>query len=120
MTAHITPDFSDKKTLEKYSSAYTLSDMEIFIFPELFYPLVIADIMSPVLWRWRDDPWFRDIRKKNFISKSNRIKQYIIDNYVFNLDLETWGLTEKEKETARFSDFFDMDSAKAIQCTFRL
>src|SRR5665647_3729369 len=74
MTTYITPDFSDKKTLEKYSSAYTLSDMEIFIFPELFYPLVIADIMSPVLWRWRDDPWFRDIRKKNFISKSNRIK----------------------------------------------
>src|SRR5665811_1984485 len=76
--AVLTPDFSDKKTLEKYSSAYTLSDMEIFIFPELFYPLVIAGIMSPVLWRWREDLWFKDIRKKNFISKSNRIKQYII------------------------------------------
>jgi len=38
MTATVSPDFSDKKTLEKYSSAYTLSDMEIFIFPELFYP----------------------------------------------------------------------------------
>jgi len=118
MTAHITPDFSDKKTLEKYSSAYTLSDMEIFIFPELFYPLVIADIMSPVLWRWRDDPWFKDIHKKNFISKSNRIKQYIIDNYVFNLDLETWGLTEKEKETARFSDFFDMEVLKQSNALF--
>lgn len=118
MTARITPDFSDKKTLEKYSSAYTLSDMEIFIFPELFYPLVIADIMSPILWRWRDDPWFRDIHKKNFISKSNRIKQYIIDNYVFNLDLETWGLTEKEKETARFSDFFDMEVLKQSNALF--
>ncbi len=118
MTARITPDFSDKKTLEKYSSAYTLSDMEIFIFPELFYPLVIADIMSPILWRWRDDPWFRDIHKKNFVSKSNRIKQYIIDNYVFNLDLETWGLTEKEKETARFSDFFDMEVLKQSNALF--
>ncbi len=118
MTAHITPDFTDKKTLEKYSSAYTLSDMEIFIFPELFYPLVIADIMSPVLWKWRDDPWFRDMHKKNFISKSNRIKQYIIDNYVFNLDLETWGLTEKEKETARFSDFFDMEVLKQSNALF--
>ena len=38
---------TDKKTLEKYSSVFTLSDMEIFIFPELFYPLVLADIMSP-------------------------------------------------------------------------
>jgi hypothetical protein len=40
---------SDRKELEKYSSAFTLSDMEIFIFPELFYPLVLADIMSPVI-----------------------------------------------------------------------
>ena len=89
-------DFSDKKTLEKFSSAFTLSDMEIFIFPELFYPLVIADIMSPILWTWRDDPWFRDMEKKSFNNKVNRIKQYIIQNYVFNLDLSTWGLTSKE------------------------
>jgi hypothetical protein len=118
MTADLSPDFSDRKTLEKYSSAYTLSDMEIFIFPELFYPLVIADIMSPVIWKWKDDPWFRDMHKKNFISKANRIKQYIIDNYVFNLDLETWGLTEKEKETARFSDFFDIEVLKQSNALF--
>lgn len=43
-------DFSDKTTLEKYSSAFSLSDMEIFVFPELLFPLVIANIMSPVLW----------------------------------------------------------------------
>lgn len=118
MTAFTKPDFSDRKTLEKYSSAYTLSDMEIFIFPELFYPLIIADIMSPLLWRWRDDPWFTDIHKKNFISRANRIKQYIIDNYVFNLDLETWGLTEKEKETARFSDFFDIEVLRQSNALF--
>jgi YHS domain-containing protein len=112
------PDFSDRKTLEKYSSACTLSDMEIFIFPELFFPLVIADIMSPLLWRWRDDPWFSDMHRKNFISRVNRIKQYIIDNYVFNLDLETWGLTEKEKETARFSDFFNMEILKQSNALF--
>ena len=103
----IKPDFSDRKTLEKYSSAYTLSDMEIFIFPELFYPLVIANIMSPQIWKWREDQWFKDIEKKNFTYKVNRIKQYIIDNYIFNLDLETWGLTDKKTELARFSDFFD-------------
>ena len=109
MTSPISPDFSDKKTIEKYSSAYTLSDMEIFIFPDLFYPLVLANIMSPVIWRWRDDPWFSEMHRKNFISKANRIKQYIIDNYIFNLDLETWGLTDKEKEKARFSEFFDTE-----------
>ncbi len=118
MTANISPDFSDKKTLEKYSSAYTLSDMEIFIFPDLFYPLVLANIMSPVIWRWRDDPWFSEMHRKNFISKSNRIKQYIIDNYIFNLDLETWGLTEKETEKARFSDFFDTELLRQSNALF--
>lgn len=118
MTSHISPDFSDKKTLEKYSSAYTLSDMEIFIFPDLFYPLVLANIMSPVIWRWRDDPWFSEMPRKNFISRANRIKQYIIDNFIFNLDLETWGLTEKEKETARFSDFFDTELLRQSNALF--
>lgn len=118
MTSFLSPDFSDNKTLEKYSSAYTLSDMEIFIFPDLFYPLVLANIMSPLIWRWRDDPWFSDMPRKNFISRANRIKQYIIDNYIFNLDLETWGLTEKERETARFSDFFDTELLRQSNALF--
>jgi hypothetical protein len=118
MTHSFNKSISDKKNLEKFSSAFTLSDMEIFIFPELFYPLVIADIMSPILWRWRDDPWFRDIDKKSFNSKANRIKQYIIQNYIFNLDLTTWGLTSKEKEIARFSDFFDMELLKQSNALF--
>jgi hypothetical protein len=111
-------DIDEKKTLEKYSSAFTLSDMEIFIFPELFYPLVLANIMSPVIWRWRDDPWFKDIERKSFIYKINRIKQYIIQNFVFNLDLSTWGLTTKTREIARFSNFFDMDLLKQSNALF--
>jgi hypothetical protein len=118
MDSSFTKDFSDKKILEKYSSAFTLSDMEIFIFPELFYPLILADIMSPELWRWRDDPWFNDIDKKSFTVKANRIKQYIIQNYVFNLDLSTWGLTSKSAEIGRFSDFFDMDMLKQSNALF--
>lgn len=118
MHSDLKPYFSNKKTLEKYSSAFTLSDMEIFIFPELFYPLVIANIMSPVLWKWRDDPWFKDIEKKNFNSKANRIKQYIIQNYIFNLDLSTWGLTTKTKEITRFSDFFDIEMLKQSNALF--
>jgi len=118
MNSALKKDFSDKKTLEKFSSAFTLSDMEIFIFPELFYPLVIADIMSPILWSWRADPWFRDIEKKSFNNKANRIKQYIIQNYVFNLDLSTWGLTSKGDEIGRFSDFFDMELLKQSNALF--
>lgn len=112
------PDFSDKKTVEKYSSAFTLSDMEIFIFPELFYPLILANIMSPIIWEWRNDPWFHDIEKKNFTYKVNRIKQYIIQNYIFNLDLSTWGLTSKERELERFADFFDISLLKQSNALF--
>jgi hypothetical protein len=118
MDSNFSKDFSDKKTLEKYSSAFTLSDMEVFIFPDLFYPLIIADIMSPRLWAWRDDPWFKDIEKKSFTNKANRIKQYIIQNFVFNLDLSTWGLTSKKAEIARFSDFFDMEMLKQSNALF--
>ena len=118
MDSNFKTDFSDKKTLEKYSSAFTLSDMEIFIFPELFYPLILADIMAPELWRWRDDPWFNDIEKKGFTIKANRIKQYIIQNYVFNLDLSTWGLTSKSAEIGRFSDFYDMEMLKQSNALF--
>lgn len=95
--------------LEKYSSAFTLSDMEIFIFPELLYALVLANIMSPEIWKWRDDPWFVGIGKMGPIKKIHRVKQYIMDHYYFNLDLETWGLTDKQTEINRFREFFDME-----------
>ena len=114
----MTVDFTEKKTLEKYSSAFTLSDMEIFIFPQLFYPLVLANIMSPIIWKWRDDAWFRGIEKKGFSYKANRIKQFIIQNYVFNLDLSTWGLTTKTREIVRFSDFFDMEVLRQSNALF--
>ncbi len=114
----ITTDFSDRKTLEKYSSAFTLSDMEIFIFPELFYPLVLANILSPVIWEWREDPWFKDIEKRGFTYKVNRIKQFVIQNYVFNLDLATWGLTTKTREIERFSEFFDMEHLRQSNALF--
>ena len=118
MDSKIIPDFSDKKILEKYSSAFTLSDMEIFIFPELFYPIVLANIMSPLLWEWRHDPWFKDIERKGFTYKANRIKQYIIQNYVFNLDLSTWGLTTKTREIDRFRDFFDIELLRQSNALF--
>lgn len=104
--------------LEKYSSAFTLSDMEIFIYPELFYSLVLANIMSPAIWKWKDDPWFKDVHKKSFTYKMNRIKQYIMDHYVFNLDLETWGLTDKKTEIDRFSNSIDPDLLKQSNALF--
>ena len=94
-----------QQELERFSSAVTLSDMEIFIFPELMYSLVLANIMSPRLWQWRDDPWFKGIRKMKPYRRLQRLKQFIMDHYVFNLDLETWGLTDQKRELARFSGF---------------
>ncbi len=114
----ITPDFNDKKTLEKYSSAFTLSDMEIFIFPELFYPLVLANIMSPIIWEWKKEDWFKSIQNKSFTYKVNRVKQYIMEHYVFNLDLETWGMTTKENEISRFKDFFPVEVLQQSNALF--
>ena len=110
-------DFSDIRTLEKYSSAFTLSDMEIFIFPELFYPLVLANIMSPILWEWKNDPWFTDIHKKSFNYKTNRIKQFIIQNFVFNLDLATWPHNQT-KGNSPVQGFFDIDLLKQSNALF--
>ncbi len=90
---------------ERRSSAVTLSDMEVFIFPELVYALLLADIMSPRIWAWRDDPWFAGLEKMKPYRRIMRLKQFIMDHYAFNLDLETWGLTRTAKELARFRDF---------------
>jgi hypothetical protein len=97
----------DPQSVEKYSSAVTLSDMEVFIFPELMYALLLANIMSPLVWRWREDSWFRGLHRQNPYRRIVRTKQYLMDNFAFNLDLDTWGLTTKERELSRFSPFID-------------
>jgi hypothetical protein len=109
---------SKPESVEKYSSAVTLSDMEIFIFPELLYSLVLANIMSPALWKWRDDPWFAGIRAMSPQRRVQRLKQYIMDNYAFNLDLDTWGLTTKERELVRFSSFISTDALAQSNALF--
>ncbi len=91
--------------LEEISSAYTLSDMEIFVFPSLLYPLVLANLMSPAIWKWRDDPWFANFPKLTPYRRILRLKQYVMDHYAFNLDLDTWGLTTQEREMARFAPY---------------
>ncbi len=95
--------------LEKYSSAVTLSDMEVFVFPELIYALVLANIMSPNIWRWRDEDSFKKLKGKDGYKKLMRLRQFIMDEYEFNLDLETWGLTSKTREMARFASFIPPD-----------
>lgn len=95
------------KSQQQRSSAVTLSDMELFIFPELMYGLVLANIMSPRIWRWRDDPWFSGLEEAKPYRRISRLKQYIMDHYVFNLDLNTWGLTTKPRELARFEGLVD-------------
>ena len=108
----------ETKDLEKYSSAITLSDMEIFVFPELLYALLLANIMSPRVWAWRDDPWFAKIDTMSPSKKINRLKQYIIDHYEFNLDLDTWGLTDQESELKRFEPFMDRETISSSNALF--
>ncbi|NLB34251.1 MAG: hypothetical protein GX817_00265 [Elusimicrobia bacterium] len=109
---------SNNLSFEEKTSAITLSDMEIFVFPRLFYSIVLANILSPIIWEWKKDPWFKDIHKKSPRNRIIRLKQFIMDNYVFNLDLETWGLTNKQKEISRFKNFIDTDKLKQANALF--
>ena len=111
-------NFNNKIELERFSSAFTLSDMEIFIFPELFYSLILANIMSPIIWEWKNNQKFENINKKSFNFKINKIKQYIMDNFSFNLDLETWGLTDKNIEIQRFKDIINPEVLKKSNALF--
>ncbi|MGB2809812.1 MAG: hypothetical protein WBC22_18885 [Sedimentisphaerales bacterium] len=99
----------NSEQLEKYTSAITLSDMEIFVFPELMYSLVLADIMSPIIWQWRQLDCFKKLEGKSSYKKLMRLKQFIMDEFEFNLDLETWGLTSKAEELKRFEKFISSD-----------
>ncbi|MCK4913469.1 MAG: hypothetical protein KAS69_02590, partial [Planctomycetes bacterium] len=108
----------DSAQLEKYSSAITLSDMEIFVFPELMYSLVLANIMSPVIWKWRQLDCFKKLEGKSSYKKLLRLKQFIIDEYEFNLDLETWGLTSQKKELERFQEFISPEKIAKSNALF--
>jgi len=104
--------------LERKSSALTLSDMEIFVFPELVYSLLLANLMSPRIWRWRADPWFADLEAMTPYRRIVRLKQYIMEHYAFNLDLDTWGLTTKQRELSRFADFIDAETLRQSNALF--
>jgi len=104
--------------LEKYSSAITLSDMEIFVFPELMYSLLLANIMSPIIWQWRQLDCFKKLQDKSSYKKLMRLKQFVMDEYEFNLDLETWGLTSQAKELKRFEKFISPEAIAKSNALF--
>lgn len=108
----------DLELLEKRSSAMTLSDMEIFVFPELAYSLVLANIMSPVVWEWREMDCFKKLQDRDSYKKLMRLRQFIIDEYEFNLDLETWGLTSKARELKRFERFISPEAIAKSNALF--
>ncbi|HYW78584.1 MAG TPA: hypothetical protein VE890_03370, partial [Thermoguttaceae bacterium] len=108
----------DAKDLEKYSSAITLSDMEVFVFPELMYSLVLANIMSPMLWKWRELEPFKKLEGKTSYRKLMRLRQFIMDEFDFNLDLETWGLTTQETEIKRFADVMSPEQIASSNALF--
>ena len=104
--------------LEKYSSAITLGDMEVFVFPELMYSLVLANIMSPCIWRWREEETFQKLAGKNTYRILMRMRQYVMDEYEFNLDLNTWGLTHKDAELKRFSEYISPENIARSNALF--
>ncbi len=103
---------------EEKSAATTLSDMEIFVFPDLMMSLVLANILSPRLWRWRELEWFDGIREMRPKRRLQRLRQHIMDNYTFNLDLETWGLTSRPRELERFAPFMSPEEISSSNALF--
>ncbi|OHB55306.1 MAG: hypothetical protein A2173_08700 [Planctomycetes bacterium RBG_13_44_8b] len=103
---------------EIYSSAFTLSDMEIFVFPELMYSLLLANIMSPLVWKWRDEDCFKKLEGKDPYKKLMRLRQFIMDEFEFNLDLQTWGLTDKNTEIKRFERFLPAEQISKSNALF--
>jgi len=108
----------DRDKLEKYSSAITLSDMEVFVFAELIYSLVLANIMSPVIWRWRQLECFKRLEGKSPYKRLARLRQFIMDEYEFNLDLNTWGLSSKARELKRFENVISPEAIGASNALF--
>jgi hypothetical protein len=104
--------------LEKYSSAFTLADMEIFVFPELMYSLLLANIMSPIVWKWRNEACFKKLDGKDPYKKLMRLRQFIMDEFEFNLDLQTWGLTDKNTEIKRFEKFLPAEEISKSNALF--
>ncbi|MBI2438205.1 MAG: hypothetical protein HYV36_05260, partial [Lentisphaerae bacterium] len=95
-----------------------LADMEIFVFPELLYSLLLANLMSPCLWRWRAEAWFAGLKTMTPYRRIVRVKQFIMDHYAFNLDLDTWGLTTKPRELRRFAGFIDAEALRQSNALF--
>ncbi len=108
----------ENEDLEKYSSAVTLSDMELFVFPELIYSLVLANIMSPIVWKWRERDSFQKLAGKGSYRRLMRLRQFIMDEFDFNLDLETWGLTDKNAEIKRFGRYMSPEQIAQSNALF--
>ena len=47
-----------------------------------------------------------------------RLKQFVMDEFEFNLDLETWGLTSKAKELKRFEKHISPDDISRSNALF--
>ena len=89
--------------LKTYTSAKMLSDMEILVFPELMYSLALANIISPIIWSWRNLDCFKKLDSKDAYWKVVCLKQFKINEFEFNLN--SWGLTSKDREVERFLQF---------------
>ena len=92
--------------------------MEVFVYPELMYSLVLANIMSPNIWRWRNERTFEKLKGKNPWRKLMRLRQFIMDEYEFNLDIETWGMTGKNRELKRFEHIISPEQVSSSNALF--
>lgn len=112
--------------LERLSNAVSLTVLEIDFLPQKLIPaFLLANLMSPALWEWRDE---KDAVADNGIlySPKNRLNQIqrFFHHYTFtNIDGEPggdpWGLLNFEEEEKRFGKEFVEKIRKEYDATFR-
>ena len=74
--------------------------------------------MSPIIWEWRQADCFQKLKGKSPYKKLMRLKQFIMDEYEFNLDLDTWGLSQKDRELKRFEKFISPEDIAQSNALF--
>jgi len=110
----------DAWLLEKKSSAVTMSRHELFLFPDLMYAAGPGQYSFPAHLEVAGGRLVRENVKKRSIAAFPRLKPIHHGPLRVHLDLDTWGLTTKERELARFRGFLGRGCAASVQCPVRL
>jgi hypothetical protein len=114
------------KKLEKLSAAVSLTVLEIDFYPnELIPAFLLANLMSPALWAWRDEKKAGSddgilYSPKNRLNQIQRFfHRYTFTNIAGEPGGDPWGLLDFAEEEKRFGSEFVQKTQAEYDATFR-